>query len=95
MLLSSCYILVLCSMIVIHGASCHSTSRQHDKLKGKQMAEKKVYKRQTDCIEDELNSAGVDVACKSLNPTEVVNDATTLSQSSIYFSVSSASQNVA
>ena len=33
------------------------------------------------CIEDELDSAGVDTACKLLDPTEVVNDATTLTQS--------------
>ena len=36
------------------------------------------YRRQTQCIEDKLDSTGVDAACKSADPEELLNNYNTI-----------------
>ena len=47
------------------------------------IVQNKAYKRQTACIRDELDTAGVSNACKLIDPTVVVDDINTISQSEI------------
>ena len=72
---SAILLLALCSsMFFLHGANCHRFPKLHSFLKGLRMPENQEYKRQTDvdqCIDDELDDAGVDSACKLVGESDI------------------------